>query len=38
VFEAPGPQEWTWERAEALQRLSDAYGADAGDEIAKALA
>ena len=37
VLEAPGPQEWTWDRAEAVQRLSDAYGADAGAEIEKAL-
>ncbi|MGV0852793.1 carbohydrate kinase family protein [Mycolicibacterium phlei] len=37
VFEAPGPQEWTWDRDEALQRLGDAYGADAAAEIAAAL-
>ncbi|MBU9765578.1 carbohydrate kinase family protein [Mycobacterium sp. TNTM28] len=37
VLEAPGPQEWTWDAAEAVQRLSDAYGADAGAEIGKAL-
>jgi adenosine kinase len=37
VFEAPGPQEWTWDRDEAVQRLSDAYGAEAGAEIAAAL-
>ncbi len=37
VLEAPGPQEWTWDRSAALQRLSDAYGADAGREIAEAL-
>ena len=38
VFEAPGPQEWTWNRDEAVQRLTDAYGEDAGSEIGKALA
>jgi len=37
VFEAPGPQEWTWDREEAVDRLSDAYGAEAGTEIAAAL-
>ncbi|MCV7066166.1 carbohydrate kinase family protein [Mycolicibacterium houstonense] len=38
VLEATGPQEWTWDAAEAVQRLSDAYGAEAGAEIAQALA
>jgi len=38
VFEAPGPQEWTWDPATAITRISDAYGADAGAEIAAALA
>ena len=38
VFEAPGPQEWTWDRDEALARLTDAYGAEAGQEIKQALA
>jgi adenosine kinase len=37
VFEAPGPQEWTWDKAAAITRISDAYGADAGAEIAAAL-
>lgn len=37
VLEATGPQEWGWDRDEAVQRLSDAYGADAGAEIGKAL-
>jgi adenosine kinase len=37
VFEAPGPQEWTWDKASAITRISDAYGADAGAEIASAL-
>lgn len=37
VLEAPGPQEWTWDRDEAVRRLSDAYGAEAGAEIAQAL-
>jgi adenosine kinase len=38
VLEAPGPQEWSWDKESAVQRLSDAYGADAGAEIAGALA
>ncbi|MDH6195029.1 adenosine kinase [Mycobacterium frederiksbergense] len=38
VLEATGPQEWTWDAAEAVQRLSDAYGAEVGAEIGKALA
>jgi adenosine kinase len=38
VLEAPGPQEWSWDRDSAVQRLSDAYGAEAGQEIAAALA
>lgn len=38
VLEAQGPQEWTWNRDEAVARLSDAYGDDAGREIASALA
>jgi len=37
VFEAPGPQEWTWNRDDAVVRLADAYGTEAGDEIAEAL-
>ena len=37
VLEAPGPQEWTWDRDVAVQRLTDAYGAEAGEEIAEAL-
>jgi adenosine kinase len=37
VLEAPGPQEWTWDRDEAVTRLTDAYSADAGAEIASAL-
>ena len=38
VFEAPGPQEWTWDRDEALARLTEAYDAEAGQEIKQALA
>src|SRR3954452_25233973 len=38
VLEAPGPQEWTWDKASGLARLAEAYGDDAADEIAKALA
>lgn len=37
VLEAPGPQEWTFDRDSALQRVSAAYGADAAKEIAEAL-
>jgi len=37
VFEAPGPQEWTWDKAAAITRISDAYGSDAGADIAHAL-
>jgi adenosine kinase len=37
VLEAPGPQEWTWDKATALPRLSAAFGAEAADEIAAAL-
>jgi adenosine kinase len=38
VLEATGPQEWTWDKATAITRISDAYGAEAGSEIAAALA
>jgi adenosine kinase len=37
VLEAPGPQEWTWDRDSAVTRLTDAYGASAGEEIGTAL-
>jgi adenosine kinase len=37
VLEAPGPQEWAWEKDSAVKRLADAYGADAATEIATAL-
>ncbi|KWX66256.1 carbohydrate kinase family protein [Mycobacterium sp. NAZ190054] len=37
VLEAPGPQEWSWHKESAVQRLSDAYGADAAAEIAEAI-
>ena len=37
VLEAPGPQEWTWDRDVAVQRLTDAYGTEAGEEISSAL-
>ena len=37
VLEAPGPQEWSWDKDDAVKRLSDAYGAEAGDEISEAL-
>jgi len=38
VLEAPGPQEWTWDKDAAVKRLSDAYGTEAAAEIASALA
>lgn len=38
VLEAPGPQEWSWDRDTAVTRLTDAYGDDAGAEIGRALA
>ena len=34
VLETDGPQDWTWDRARALERLADAYGPDAATEIA----
>ncbi|CAN3129693.1 carbohydrate kinase family protein [Mycobacterium sp. smrl_JER01] len=37
VLEASGPQEWTWHKESAVERLSGAYGADAAAEIAAAL-
>src|SRR3954464_4728197 len=38
VLEATGPQEWTWDKDAAIERLSAAYGADAGQEIGATLA
>lgn len=37
VLETEGAQEWTWDRATALERLRDAYGPDAAAEIAPLL-
>ena len=37
VLETDGPQEWTWDRGTALERLRDAYGPDAAAEIAAVL-
>ncbi|WNG85653.1 carbohydrate kinase family protein [Mycobacterium sp. ITM-2016-00317] len=37
VLEAPGPQEWTWNKDSAVQRLTGAYGAEAAQEIAAAI-
>lgn len=37
VLETDGPQEWTWDRAGALERLAGAYGAPAAEEIAAVL-
>jgi adenosine kinase len=32
-LETDGPQEWTWDRARALERLRDAYGPAAAAEL-----
>ncbi|MEU5842812.1 carbohydrate kinase family protein [Rhodococcus sp. NPDC047139] len=37
VLETTGTQEWTFDRTDALKRLSDAYGATAAEEIAAVL-
>jgi adenosine kinase len=37
VLEASGPQEWEWDRAVAVERLSEAYGPEAAQEIAATL-
>src|ERR1700754_530660 len=37
VLEAPGPQEWAWDKDAGVTRLADAYGADAAAEIAAVL-
>lgn len=37
ILETVGTQEWTFDKDEALKRLSDAYGAAAADEIATIL-
>lgn len=37
VLEAPGPQEWTFDRDAGIARIKDAYGPEAADEIAAAL-
>ncbi len=37
VLETTGPQEWTWDRDVAVKRLSDAYGAEAAQEISTTL-
>jgi adenosine kinase len=34
ILETDGPQDWTWDRASALERVGDAYGPDAAAEIA----
>ncbi|WP_204456988.1 carbohydrate kinase family protein [Actinokineospora baliensis] len=33
VLEADGPQEWTYDKAEAVARIADAFGPEAGAEI-----
>ncbi|MDF2828693.1 MAG: sugar kinase, ribokinase [Mycobacterium sp.] len=37
VLEAPGPQEWSWDKDAGVKRLSDAYGSEAAAEISEAL-
>lgn len=37
VLETTGTQNWTWDLATAGERLADAYGAQAGEEITTAL-
>jgi len=37
VLEASGPQEWQWDRDAAVERLSEAYGPEAAQEIAATL-
>ncbi|WP_245565968.1 carbohydrate kinase family protein [Thermocrispum municipale] len=37
VLETVGTQEWGYDRAEVLRRLSESYGSEAADEIAPAL-
>ena len=37
VLETVGTQEWTWDRGAALDRLAQAYGADAATELAAVL-
>jgi len=37
VLETVGPQEWALDRDEAIKRITDAYGADAAEEIAAIL-
>ena len=34
VLEVDGGQDWTWDRARALERIGDAYGPDAAAELA----
>jgi adenosine kinase len=38
VLEAPGPQEWDWDKDAAITRLAEAYGADVGADVSGALA
>ena len=37
VLETDGGQEWSWDRAQGVQRLREAFGPDAADEIEKVL-
>jgi adenosine kinase len=38
VLESTGTQEWDWDREAAVTRLAGAYGEEAAQEIAGALA
>jgi adenosine kinase len=38
VLETDGPQEWTWQREQALDRVRGAYGPEAAEEIAAVVA
>ena len=37
VLETVGTQEWTFDRADALARIADAFGPDAADDISAVL-
>ena len=37
VLETVGTQEWTFDRAEALARIGDAFGPDAAEDISAVL-
>ena len=37
TLESHGGQEWTWDRADGVERLRDAYGPEAAAEISAIL-